>query len=186
MNYEKNIDPFHEWFAKTIFDLKTIQNFDPTYKFPYYTFNCGQLFCRGAFLKPGKIIPFFNFNGNPSWIRTDIFPLVDQSVFNYLLPRLEQSGELKIGLQKLMLWSEAEYMRNIPFEKIVEGNDYPYVIHWAGALRTPHLQKMTRSDILVFFEDFYYSKIRLSGLKRKLRRINHTIYVLKKIVLRRL
>lgn len=49
VNYEKNDNPYHDWFANTIFDLKRIQNFDPLYKFPYYTFNCGQLFCRGAF-----------------------------------------------------------------------------------------------------------------------------------------
>lgn len=139
-----------------------------------------------SFLNPEKISPFFNFNGNPSWKRTDIFPLVDQSVFNYLLPRLEQKGELKLGLQKLMLWSEAEYMKRIPIEKIVEGEEYPYVIHWAGALRTPHLKKMTRNDILIFFENYYYSRIRFSNFKRKFRRISHGLHSFKNKVLQKL
>ena len=43
--------------------------------------------------------------------------------------------------------------------KIAADSPYPFVIHWAG-LKRPQIKAMIRSDILLFFEDYYYSKIR--------------------------
>jgi lipopolysaccharide biosynthesis glycosyltransferase len=78
-------DPSSEWFTKTYFDYEVVRKFDNEYSFQGYTFNCGQLFCKGGFLDSQDVEPFFDFTRLPAWKQPKIFPLVDQSVFNYLL-----------------------------------------------------------------------------------------------------
>lgn len=174
---ENHSDYKTKWFINTYYNYEIIKSFDPEFEYPGFTFNCGQLFCRGNFILKNAVSEYFDFNGIPSWKRTDIFPMVDQSLFNYLLPKLSQSGELKIGRENYMIWSEALGLVNeIAILDIMEGKKYPYLIHWAGALRTPLLVKMTRSDILIFFEDYYYSKITLSKIIRFKRMIKPSIF----------
>jgi len=161
-----------KWFNETYYTYKTIQSFDPEFKYPGYTFNCGQLFCKGNFLEKETVTSYFDFNGIPSWKRADIFPLVDQSLFNYLLPTLSKKGNLRIGRENYMLWSENQKLvKEILISDIVKGEKYPYLIHWAGALRTPLLNKMTRSDILIFFEDYYYQRIKGRFFVKRIRKL---------------
>ena len=68
-------------------------------------------------------------------------------------------------------------------DSVKRGKEYPLLIHWAGALRIPLINKMTRGDILAFFEDFYYSKIPVSWIKVNGRKIKpFLIFHFKKIV----
>jgi lipopolysaccharide biosynthesis glycosyltransferase len=175
-------DPDTDWFRKTYFDHTVIQKFDPDYTFPGFTFNCGQLFCKGGFLDRSLVEPYFDFDQLPSWKRLDVFPLVDQSVFNYLLPTMHRKGQLELARARYMLWSETDYVRKMDLHKIREGNAYPYLIHWAGALRTPYLRKMTAPEVLVFFERYYYQRIFLGSLRRITRKIVPVaIYLLREI-----
>lgn len=160
-----------EWFKDTYYDYRAVRAFDPSFQYNGYTFNCGQLFCKGGFLKKETLATFFDFDNYPPWKRADIFPLVDQSLFNYLLPKLSYENKIKIGRENYMLWSESEATKNISFDLLKGGESYPFLIHWAGALRTPLVKLMTRSDILIFFENYYYSKIPSSNFLKFTRKI---------------
>jgi len=174
-------DPLSTWFTKTYFDYKKVLTFDKAFVFPGYTFNCGQLFCKGSFLDRGLLEPYFDFNQFPSWKRLDIFPMVDQSVFNYLLPTLENKNQLKIGKEDYMIWSESTETQSLDLTDIIKGEQYLKIIHWAGALRIPYINKMTRPDILNFFEINYYKIIPFGNYLRQLRKINSVfIYFAKK------
>ena len=185
-------DVYAPWFKQVYYDINAIQKHDPTFEYPGYVFNCGQLFCKGNFLLRGQLAPYFNFAGAPSWKDTTTFPMVDQSVFNYLLPTLQKKGKLSIGKAHYMLWSELEAVKQIPIAHVIAGNLYPFVIHYAGALRTPLLNRMTRADLLFFFEKLYYSKIPLGKClkhSRKLMPLGNTIirrcyHALKKTIIR--
>ena len=168
-------DPESDWFTKTYFNYNTIKEFDAEYNFSGYVFNCGQLFCKGNFIGKDVMEPYFDFEKFPPWKRTDIFPSVDQSVFNYLFPRLANNGRLKIGKANYMLWSESEQVRKIELKLVKAGGEYPFLIHWAGAMRIPYLSKMTGSDILIFFESFYYSNVKLGPLLRRIRKTKSII-----------
>jgi hypothetical protein len=50
---------------------------------------------------------------------------------------------------------------NLEFSEWALKNDkrFPFLIHWAGDVRTQFVSKMTNSDLLLFFEKHYYSKI---------------------------
>jgi hypothetical protein len=168
-------DPNSEWFSKTYFDYKLVKDYDNRYEFPGFAFNCGQLFCKGGFLDRKDIEPFFDFNRVPAWKMLSLFPLVDQSVFNFLLPILSNDGKLNIGRESYMLWSETNIVRNLKLENIKIGNDYPYLLHWAGALRMPLLSKMTAGKILIFFEDYYYSRVQFGFIKKIIRKFSSAI-----------
>jgi len=167
---EETIDPSTPWFTRTYFDVNTIRKTYPDYVFPGYTFNCGQLFCRPGFIQRQTVAEYFDFDQFPRWKRLDLLPLVDQSLFNVMFPRMEKQGALKIGKYAYMYWSEHTNTAEMDLEKIREGTHYPGLIHWAGALRIPDISKMTRPDILTFFENFYYSKVPGGKNKQALRR----------------
>lgn len=159
-------DVYAPWFKNVYYDINAIKQHDALFEYPGYVFNCGQLFCKGNFLSTNHLEPYFNFKGAPSWKDLKTFPMVDQSVLNYLLPTLHKQGKLTIGKAHYMVWSEMEGVKKIQLADVKVGNAHPFVIHYAGALRTPLLQYMTRSDILNFFEIYYYQKIPLGFVKR--------------------
>ncbi|RZK12485.1 MAG: hypothetical protein EOO46_03005 [Flavobacterium sp.] len=162
-------DPSAEWFGQTYFDYNTVKTYDFHFKYQGYAFNCGQLFCKGNFLSARQLEPYFDFNSYPPWKRLDIFPLVDQSLFNYLLPSLAIQNKIKLSRENFMLWSENKQTLEMEFLPSSKGS--PFLIHWAGALRTPFINRMSRSDILTFFEKYYYSKVNFGDIKRRIRLI---------------
>ncbi|RZL31927.1 MAG: hypothetical protein EOP00_34560 [Pedobacter sp.] len=178
LNFESDVivsEEFHtayesDWFTQTYFDYNKIKAEFPTYTYPGYTFNCGQLFCKGAFLSKEVLGPFFDFEKTPGWKMAHLLPLVDQSVFNLLFPQLSEKNKLKVGRAKYMIWGEDHSVLNeIPLSSITDGKTYPYLIHWAGCIRNPSLKQMNRSDILIFFEKYYYSIVALGTLKQTAR-----------------
>jgi len=174
---EQTVDARSEWFTKTYFDIAKIEEAYPDYVFQRFTFNCGQMFCKPGFIERSDISEFFDFERFPRWKRLDIMPLVDQSLFNFLLPRMAQQGKLKLGKHPYMLWSESPEVAGLPLEKILQGTHFPALIHWAGALRIEDISKMTRPDVLNFFEDFYYSKVPGGRIKQRLRRKKATLLI---------
>jgi lipopolysaccharide biosynthesis glycosyltransferase len=179
---ETSVDPQSSWFTNTYFSYNLLKSHDCEYQFEGYSFNSGQMFCKGNLLKKDYIVPYFDFDGAPSWKRMDLFPLVDQSLLNYLLPKLSRQGDLKVGRRSFMLWFDSEPVKRLNLDSIIRGSVYPYVIHWAGALRTPYLRKMKRGDILLYFEKKYYSSIRFGFLLQVLRKVRPVILFYAKTV----
>ena len=65
-----------------------------------------------------------------------------------------------------MIWSESREAQEIGLEDIISGREMRGLIHWAGALRVPYLKSMTRSDLLIYFEDYYYTFIPYGQIKK--------------------
>ena len=151
------------------YTLDTIKEIDPGFEYPGYAFNGGQAIITTGKVTKEVLAPYFDVTTFPYYKRFDIFPQADQSLLNYILPSLEQQGKIKITPVKFMLWSDEAKTKTLELEKIKEGTSYPYVIHWAGVLRVPYLDKMTRPDILHFFEDYYYSKVPSGEAMKKAR-----------------
>ncbi len=122
-------------------------------------------------IKTEEVSDFFDPNEFPYWKQKDKMPMVDQSLLNYLLPVKEKRGEIKMSRYSFWIWSEKAEVKDFELSKIKEGSAYLFLIHWAGALRVPYLSKMTRPDILIFFEDYYYRQVPLGFLKKQVRKI---------------
>jgi len=162
--YEGNV-PLH------YYKFDELKEFDRDFVFPGFVFNTGHLI-----VTPGKVTPkdateLFDIATFPYYKRLDILYMPDQSLFNYLLPKMRDEGLLTLIPEPIMVWSEGSPAAAVDLEKLKAGDTYPFLIHWAGALRISYLNKMTRSDILLFFEDYYYTKVPFGKMKKNTRRM---------------
>ncbi|MFN4285610.1 MAG: hypothetical protein ACK4E8_06550 [Lacibacter sp.] len=161
-------DPHLAWVKNIYFDVKKLQAHDAEYMYPGYFFNTGQMIITGGKIRNSDFRGYFS-RDYPYWLRKDLLPLVDQSLYNYIFPKLEASGKISIGKDHFMIWSESQQAKNITLSDVQEGNIQSGLIHWAGALRSPSLKKMSGSDLLTFFENYYYHNIPFSFIKRRIR-----------------
>jgi hypothetical protein len=114
---------------------------------------------------------FFNANKYPFWRNKELFPLVDQSVYNYLLPTLEAAQKIKLGKENFMIWAGGKGVINISLKEVKEKSIQSGLIHWAGCLRSGYLAKILSGDILIFFEDYYYSRVKMGNTLKVFRKI---------------
>lgn len=166
-DYDADVDS--EEFKRHYYALDTIREMDPDFEYPGYVFNGGQAVVTTGKVTRELLAPYFDVSTFPYYKRLDVLPQADQSLLNYMLPTLKRQGKIKIAPVKFMLWSDEAKTKSLQLEKIKEGVDYPYVIHWAGVLRIPYLDAMTRPDILHFFQDYYYSKVPFGGAVKRAR-----------------
>jgi len=160
-----------DYVKQTYFDIESIKKAYPAYKFPGYFFNAGQIFLTQGSIDEEVLNEFFNVNEYPFWRNNELFPLVDQSVYNYLLPTLEAERKLKLGKENFMIWAAGKEALNISLEEIKERSIQSGLIHWAGCFRSGYLSKMLRGDILIFFENYYYSRVKMDKTLSAFRKI---------------
>lgn len=166
---EYHNNEYSEWFRRVYYDMQWAKEEFPGHHFPGYSFNTGQMI-----VSPGKIDPrtfekYIELKKFPYWNKAyaDKFPCKDQSLLNIVLPCMEASNQLKIARLPFQLWSESQKVKDdIELDKVTH-DGYPYLIHWAGAIRIPHLDNMTRSDILYFFQKKYYEELFMGSLRRR-------------------
>jgi hypothetical protein len=154
-------DPYAQWVKQVYFDVKEVEKYDVRYRYPGYFFNAGQLLVKGCFIKKEDIKDNFSFDFFPYWQKQETFPLVDQSLLNYILPVLQNENKIKVNSSfEYMIWSQHKIAKEKSISFLQNGLSSPFLIHWAGDVRTHFISKMTNADLLLFFEKYYYSKIR--------------------------
>ena len=164
-------DPNARWVKDIYFDIEAIKAAYPAYVYPGFFFNAGQVFVTVSSIEEVVLNQFFNRDKFPFWLNQQLFPLVDQSVYNYLLPFLHTENKIKLGTDKFMLWGNCNEVLEISLHMVKEKRLQLGLIHWAGCARTPYLAKMVRGDLLNFFEDFYYSNLPNGIIKKSLKDI---------------
>lgn len=147
------------WLKKQFYDVDIVQKMHPDFTLPGYYFNCGQIIARSNLFTKEEVELVFNDKKFPYWLDLKQFPLVDQAVLNYLLPYKEQKKEITIAKDEYYIWIDTDIAREMSVREVLEGKEYPYMLHWAGNERIPFIYGMVRGDILVFFQNYYYTKI---------------------------
>lgn len=157
---EYGSNPETAWFKRTYYDLNWAKSNYPDHEFPGYTFNCGQMVVTPGKISANEIVKYISFDSFPYWteIAGKQLPCRDQSLLNILYPLKFKRQEIRMLEIPFQLWSESLEIKELTLEQIAYKNGYPFLIHWAGANRTPYLKAMTRSDILIFFQREYYKK----------------------------
>jgi hypothetical protein len=147
------------------FDLEKLQKFDPQFVFKGQTFNTGQYVAAGGRLSRADF-PMVDWTTSPPSLKQhQIFKNGEQGALNYVLLKKAALGELTLGGTAFMRWP-ANGIDDIEIHKFGDDSPYADIIHWAG-LRDLRLGVMIRSDILQFFEDYYYSRVGFgTGRKR--------------------
>lgn len=155
-----------EWLKRQYYDINIVQKMHTDFELPGYYFNCGQLIARSELFTNEEVKEVFDERKFPFWLNLRDFPLVDQAVLNYLLPYKEQKKEIKIARDEYYIWIDTDRARQMDFNGVIEGEKYPYMLHWAGNERIPYIYGMIRSDILVYFQKKYFERIPNGKVKR--------------------
>ena len=166
VSIDKESNPYSDFVTNTYFVTKNIESAYPDYKFPGYLFNAGAVFVTVGAIPKEILDEFFDETKYPFWKNFYLFSLVDQSVYNYLLPTLASKNQLKLGTQNFMLWSNSEIAKALNLDNIKSGTLKTGLIHWAGEPKSPSLTGMSRKDILMFFQDYYYKRIPLPWINK--------------------
>lgn len=152
------------------FSLDKLRQLDPTFEFPGYGFNGGQIVAT-----TGRISQQ-DFDGLMDWQtrtinRPDVFKKGDQGLTNYVVLRKVQQGQLTIRREPFMVWpGEAARAQHIRVEDLSPSGLQQQVLHWAGLGWGKPPEEMPRSEILLHFEEMYYSRIPFGAWLRQWRR----------------
>lgn len=186
VNADFHDNPYQEWVTYSYFDVKKIENFNNKYYYPGYVFNAGQLFATGGAINLYDLKDNFDAISYPYWINKEIFPLVDQSAYNYIFPQMEREKKIRVAAEQFMLTPDVnkDLLPNI--ESLKNKNSSVGLLHWAGGYKNINIKKMKYYELLNFFENHYYEGILLGSLKRKKRVLNseiksYTIFLLVKV-----
>jgi len=141
------------------YDPKMIQDIYEKFEFPGYCFNSGQWIGTSGILKRADFDKLVTWNPKPTLKYPNIFKQADQGIFNFILHRKVIAGDLTIRRMPIMIWPDKGQADYVELDVIRKREDkYPMIIHWAG-MKKRNLNDLPRADILVFFQDNYYSMV---------------------------
>lgn len=177
-----------DWFKKIYYKMEWASKAFPNLVYPGYAFNGGSMLVTPGKISESEMINFIDLSKYPYWtqLTKENLPCRDQSLLNILLPIKEQKGDIVVKPVFFQIWSETKltakhemkYLDLPLLEKegclsivqnfdldIIKKDGYPFLVHWAGAVRIPYIEAMSHAHVLSFFELQYYKKLRF-GLIR--------------------
>lgn len=156
-----------DFIQRLYFDLKALNKLDPSYQFPGFTFNTGQIVATSGIFKRSEFDEYVNWGRVPSLRHSDIFRCGEQGLLNYILTRKQAQGQISLRRVNFMEVADQPSAQNIKPEDLKKDSPHSFLIHWCGLLRnaaSPGLEGMYGRDMLLFFERLYYQRIPLGRL----------------------
>lgn len=154
-------------FSGLYFSLEKLRRWDPSFRFPRYSFNAGQFVATSGILRREDFDGLIDWGSPRSVLLPEIFNRGDQGVLNYVMMKKHMAGAISLARVPFMVWNPDE-MKQFDLARLTAESPYAKLIHWAG-LRKPRMCDMPRADILQKFEQLYYSKVPLGRIKRSVR-----------------
>jgi hypothetical protein len=145
------------------YDWEKVLQIDPSARPPEFAFNSGQWFGTAGVLIRDDFTLGLAWTMPRSTIPPGYFMNGEQGILNYVLNR---KAALGLGVQRkaIMRWP-GHSMEGLSAESIAKRTAPPLVIHWAGMKKTS-LRRMVGGDILLFFEEFYYTRLPAGRVRR--------------------
>lgn len=139
-------------------DMRGIEAFDPSYQYPGFGFNTGQIVITSGIITKSDCSNVVEFEPQFQSKHPNLFKHADQGVLNYVLVKASQNGKAKIRYADFWIWPGQPHASEIDLDGIRKKEGIPYILHWAGT-KPVDFRKFLRYDILKFYEDYYYSKL---------------------------
>lgn len=151
-------------FKRLYYDWDKLREIDPKVQSARSAFNVGQWFGTAGLVKREQFDPWIEW-AMPRRLRyPDLFMGGDQGVMNYVILQKEALEGLRIERRTIMRWP-GHSMEDLNAESIAKRTAPPRIIHWAG-MKKASLRHMVGSDILLYFEKFYYTRLPAGTLRR--------------------
>lgn len=146
------------------YDWEKLREIDPKVQAARSAFNTGQWFATAGVVKREDFDRWVDWTMPRCLRHPDLFMVGDQGVMNYVILQKEAIEGLRVERRPIMRWP-GHSMKDLNAESIARRTAPPLVIHWAGMKKTA-LRHMVGSDILMFFEKFYYTRFPAGTLRR--------------------
>ena len=162
------LDPEIEANYLNIDEVKSRINKD--YSYPGFVFNGGQILISSGILKEKDFCDVISFNPKIENMFPDIFKHGDQGILNYKFASFHKEKRINLIYLDFWAWPNTPLAKSFKLSDIKNKESRPYLIHWAGIKpvkfsKTPHL------EILSFYENEYYKRIRFKVWKRSIRKL---------------
>ena len=169
--------------AKDYIDVSKIAKIDPEYRYPGYAINTGQIVITTGRITMEHLDEFLILpEGLLKPVYNHAFRYADQGLLNYLLAKLSQEGSATVRYHDFFLWpNDPVRAKEILLGNIKNRTSPPLVLHWAG-IKSIDRRRLSRSDILSFFEDFYYSTLPFGYIKKAYRHSIDAFIVMLKVI----
>lgn len=144
-------------FKRLYYDWDKLREIDSKVQSARTAFNVGQWFGTAGLVKREEFDPWIEW-ALPRRLRyPQYFMGGDQGVINYVILQKEAFEGLRIERRTIMRWP-GHSMEGLNAESVSQRTAPPRIIHWAG-MKKAALRHMVGSDILLFFERFYYTRL---------------------------
>lgn len=172
VDYEAVTDAFVE---SHYFSSDLLARIDPDFAFPGYTFNTGQMVGTSGIFKRSDFegLVYWEQGQPPQLSDPSVFKLGEQGLINYFL--MKQAALGRISLKRLNFMEVGDTRKPIAMGRLMEGQGYPFLIHWCG-LRCESFDEMINGSILKHFSNKYYEKIPFGRLKQWIRPLAFQYY----------
>ncbi len=153
-------------FKRLYYDWEALARVDPDVQSARRAFNVGQWFGTAGIVQRKEFDYLVEWSLPRVLRQPDVFMGGDQGILNYVILKKEALNGLRIERQTFMRWP-ANGMSDLTPDAIRSGTAPTLVVHWAG-MKAIFLRNMVGGDLLQFFEDYYYTRLRLGRMRRVL------------------
>jgi len=158
-------------FKRLYYDWDKLRDIDPKVQSAKKAFNVGQWFGTAGLVQREEFDRWVDWTLPRRLRYPGLFMGGDQGVCNYVILQKEALAGLRIERRTFMRWP-GNGMADLDVDSVVNGTAPALVIHWAG-MKAIFLRNMVGSDILRFFEDYYYSKLPAGRVSRIFALLRH-------------
>ena len=160
LNAEMIQPPFSSEHLINYFDPEKVKTVYQDYEYPGFFFNAGQTIVTPGIINEVLLEKCFDPKIYPYYKNKDIFPTVDQSILNAVIPVLMKRKNLQVGKVIFMCWSVTFFAQseNNDVNRFLDGNT-PLMVHYCGDVRIHKLDEMKGNNLLKFFREYYYLKL---------------------------
>jgi hypothetical protein len=152
--------------SRLYFNWQALASIDPAAPGRPWGFNVGHWFGTAGVIDRAAFDPWVEWTMPRRLRHPDVFMVGDQGVLNYILLQKEAREGLRVDRRTIMRWP-GHSLDGIDAAAIAAGTAPPVVVHWAG-MKAMLLRDMAGSDVLHFFENYYFQHLPLGGARRRL------------------
>lgn len=162
-------------FKKLYYDWDELKKIDSEVQSGRLAFSGGQWFGTAGYFTREDFDPWITWTFPRKQKFPNLFFGGEQGVVSLVVNKKEALENLTVDRTTIMLWpGNLELLKEVPLELIASRSAPPLVIHWAG-MKKIRMKKMVGSDILMFFEKYYYSSIPYGRIRRIADNFHHFV-----------
>lgn len=151
-------------------DDRAIQRLYPTFKFPGYVFNTGQIVTTTGIFQRDDFAPFVCFQEPREALQPEVFFCGEQGFLNYLVLSRLQTGSISLKRAYFMHWAGGMNPEDVSTARLSDRSPYKFLVHWAGA-KAESLSAAPMNHLLEYFEAEYYCGIAQGGPRKAFTRL---------------